>query len=987
MKKIYLLLLIFTLQKTFAQNTFPTSGNVGIGTSSPSYLLDVNSSAQRLYNPTGSTILRLEGNGTATYAGSYIYLNAGTPRSGDTFTKARIDANRGTDSTSIFQFSRMNGDTYTGIFYQYGDLAGHRFFTPASRTATSTSEVFRISPDGRVGIGSTTLTNRTLALGAPISGGTTAYGMLNNGLVKSDVTAGAYLNYSQLNTQATSFTLPTAVHFLASEGAIGAGSSVTSQIGFWVSSNMASATNNFGYRSAIPVGTNNWNLYLEGAASNYVAGALGVGSTSLVGNSLRVSRSITGAATSIGVRSDGQVQPDVTGAAYYYRSDASTAASTATNSITHYFSSQSALGSGSVVDNQTGFSVAANLIGATNNYGFYGNIPAGTGRWNLYMGGTANNYMGGRLGMGTSTLDFSNHSISLPLTGNASFYSSYNFGLIQSDVTGVAAYYRTAASTQAATFTLGNIVHYGAYQGTIGAGSTVTNQYGVYVDSGLIGATNNYGLFSTIPAGTGRWNLYANGTANNYLGGRTGIGTTSLSDKNVGLSLPLTGSTTNYGFLSNGVVQTDVTGSARYFNTIANVAASANVADLIHYIAESTTFGAGSTVAAQTGFYVPSSLTAATNNYAFRGHLAAATGRWNLYMAGTANNYLEGNLGIGTATPTLKLEVIDANGIAFRHSQAANTAGTFRLMSGAYSGNKMDGMVFSTTSTLNNIGIGGGTALGEPANNIYFYTAPGVGTNGVGTIRMNIDSAGHAGIPGATKGFSFQVNRAMTPTSGGTTGVGIVSAGPVQASGLTSTRYFQSTATVSSGITTGQVLHFYAAQGTFGSTVSDQAGFHAGSTLIGATNNYGFRGQIAAGTGRWNLYMDGTASNYLEGGLALGTTTIPAGYKMAIAGNIIAEKVKVKKQASGWPDYVFSPEYKLPSLEEVEKFTKENSHLPEIPSAKEIEKEGQDLGEMNRLLLKKVEELTLYVIDLKKQSDKQNQKIEKQNQEIEKLKK
>ena len=104
-------------------------------------------------------------------------------------------------------------------------------------------------------------------------------------------------------------------------------------------------------------------------------------------------------------------------------------------------------------------------------------------------------------------------------------------------------------------------------------------------------------------------------------------------------------------------------------------------------------------------------------------------------------------------------------------------------------------------------------------------------------------------------------------------------------------------------------------------------------------------------------------------------TTIPPDYKLAVAGNVIAEKVKVKKQSSGWPDYVFAPSYKLPSLIEVEKFVKQNSHLPEIPSAAEIEKDGQDLGDMNRLLLKKVEELTLYIIN----QEKRIQELEKKS--------
>lgn len=125
-----------------------------------------------------------------------------------------------------------------------------------------------------------------------------------------------------------------------------------------------------------------------------------------------------------------------------------------------------------------------------------------------------------------------------------------------------------------------------------------------------------------------------------------------------------------------------------------------------------------------------------------------------------------------------------------------------------------------------------------------------------------------------------------------------------------------------------------------------------------------------------NAKIDG---NIITNTLQIGNmVSLPSGYKFAIAGNMIAEQVKVKKQVN-WPDFVFAKEYKLPTLASIEQFINENKHLPEIPSAKEVEKDGQDLGEMNRLLLKKVEELTLYLID-------QNKKFESQQKEIDSLK-
>ena len=90
----------------------------------------------------------------------------------------------------------------------------------------------------------------------------------------------------------------------------------------------------------------------------------------------------------------------------------------------------------------------------------------------------------------------------------------------------VSAFYSNP-STQAASFTVSTLSHYVAVQGTVGAGSTITNQIGFNANSTLIGATNNFGFYSNIASGTGRWNFYANGTANNYFGGNVGIGTSS----------------------------------------------------------------------------------------------------------------------------------------------------------------------------------------------------------------------------------------------------------------------------------------------------------------------------------------------------------------------------------------------------------------------------------------------------------------------------
>lgn len=131
------------------------------------------------------------------------------------------------------------------------------------------------------------------------------------------------------------------------------------------------------------------------------------------------------------------------------------------------------------------------------------------------------------------------------------------------------------------------------------------------------------------------------------------------------------------------------------------------------------------------------------------------------------------------------------------------------------------------------------------------------------------------------------------------------------------------------------------------------------------------------------IKLTGENPSYIIGSLGIGTND-PKGYKLAVAGNMIAEKVKVKLQTS-WPDYVFDHSYKLPSLKEVEAFITKNKHLPEVPSAAIIEKEGIDLGNNQTILLKKIEELTLYLIEQNKRIEKleaDNKALHSENQTI-----
>jgi len=110
----------------------------------------------------------------------------------------------------------------------------------------------------------------------------------------------------------------------------------------------------------------------------------------------------------------------------------------------------------------------------------------------------------------------------------------------------------------------------------------------------------------------------------------------------------------------------------------------------------------------------------------------------------------------------------------------------------------------------------------------------------------------------------------------------------------------------------------------------------------------------------------------LSGSLTVtGSATIGNGFYCSNDGHLRTKEVRVT--LSGWSDFVFDDGYQLPTLAELERYVTANRHLPGIPTAKEVEEGGVDLGEMNALLLQKIEELTLYIIDLQKQIDELKQ--------------
>ena len=218
------------------------------------------------------------------------------------------------------------------------------------------------------------------------------------------------------------------------------------------------------------------------------------------------------------------------------------------------------------------------------------------------------------------------------------------------------------------------------------------------------------------------------------------------------------------------------------------------------------------------------------------------------------------------------------------------------------------------------------TSPGSNSAGVYGFNA-GTGSFGIG-VRGVHDGNGW-GVSGETKG-----------------GRGVY--GNAEATGLSSTAY-----------------------GVFGRS------FGVGGTRIGVY------GTAVGGTANWAGYFVGDA--YVSTNLRIGTLDAPASYRLAIDGKVICEEMRVQLY-NEWPDYVFDEEYERLSLDELYEFIQSENHLPNIPSAAEIENQGGvDLGEMQRLTIEKLEELTLYILELKESNEALSSKSEVLSKENEAL--
>jgi ELWxxDGT repeat protein len=281
-----------------------------------------------------------------------------------------------------------------------------------------------------------------------------------------------------------------------------------------------------------------------------------------------------------------------------------------------------------------------------------------------------------------------------------------------------------------------------------------------------------------------------------------------------------------------------------------------------------------------------------------------------------------GEMGIGTTTPTAQLEV------------SALPSGGNRGIIGLGKNTGVFGEAYDMNGPLTDAGIAGFATISHEA----------IGVHGKGTYLTTGGNGNIYGVVG-TAGATNPLNN-----------VGVFGE-----------------AHNANGYNSGVIGLSRSTTGVYNSGVIGQVELNTAAIWNRAIN-----GHAPVAPNHYAGYFDGNV-DMQSGVVRIGNVNTPIGYKLYVEKGILTERVKVAIASSAaWADYVFEKDYKLKTLPEIEAYVKEYKHLPSITSAKQLEKEGLDLGEMQSLQMAKIEELTLYMIEMKKEIEalkKENKRL------------
>ncbi|MBD2753514.1 TMF family protein [Spirosoma sp. BT704] len=342
--------------------------------------------------------------------------------------------------------------------------------------------------------------------------------------------------------------------------------------------------------------------------------------------------------------------------------------------------------------------------------------------------------------------------------------------------------------------------------------------------------------------------------------------------------------------------------------------------------------------------------------------LGFSAGQYN--TTGAGNTFTGGNAGPLNTTGSY-------NAFTGYGAGNLNTTGS----NNAYVGNRAGA---TTTSGNGNTFMGSFSGYGNTTGGQNTYLGQNTGFIGNASGNNNVFIGYQAGVDAAgtvvNNAAAIGANAIVTQSNSiilGGTGSNVIKVGI----GNTAP---QNRLEITQGVANQSGLRFTNLTSSSPATLLNQTKFltvnASGDVVLASSTN-----SARIGADAWQANGD-NLQNTNAGGVVIGSgvSNTPAGYRLYVADGILTEKVKVAiKTTDDWSDRVFEKGYRLRSLDEVEQHIKQNGHLPGVPSADQVVKEGIDVGKMDAKLLEKVEELTLYMIELKKENQALRQEINK----------
>jgi trimeric autotransporter adhesin len=360
----------------------------------------------------------------------------------------------------------------------------------------------------------------------------------------------------------------------------------------------------------------------------------------------------------------------------------------------------------------------------------------------------------------------------------------------------------------------------------------------------------------------------------------------------------------------------------------------------------------------------------------------------NTAITGTNNSFMGPYAGLSNTTGSYNLFLGTLAG-------AYNTTGSFNLYMGNDAGGNMNGPsntfigsnagqgVLGSSTGDNNVFIGtnAGKSITTGSRNVFIGSLAGqdfstpANSNSTGSDNTYIGFQSKAGVAGLNNATAIGANSLASASN------------TVVLGQAATTITGQGLAAGASGLRFANLNSTSAATAVGGSKVLtvDASGNVILATLnAGTLNSVGSNGPVAEST--WKN-QDGYLYNNSTNGVVINGSGLE-GNALIVKGGVLSKEVNVKIDGSdSWPDYVFKPNYKRMTLEEVERFININGHLPNVPSATEMAQTGNNLGKTDIKLLEKVEELTLYLLEMKKANDAQSAEIQSLKNQMSKLKK